>query len=244
MEHPYLGTQSLTYILPEDQIHRAKSDNVHPDSMPLFGQRNFNQLTFPKHPPPTSAYGIFKRGNEIFGYDGWSTQIQYTNLVDQSYDANRETNFYTVEACIRVKLKNGVCHDGYGTHTADTYRKASSAAITDATKDALMRFSTTFGHFKNYFDTTDFTVNFDPYKPTNPLTDATVILKENPPPAQKPINQKPATQTLLSKQPPKPQKKQVEMTKPNSNRNQDQHIRQQQKRRSVLVKIQKKPMTK
>ena len=106
-----------------------------------------------------------------------------------------------------------------------------------------MRFSTTFGHFKNYFDTTDFTVNFDPYKPTNPLTDATVILKENP---QKSTTQKPVsqTQTLLSKQPPKPQKKQIELTKPNSNRNQDQHIKQQQKRHPILVKIQKKPMTK
>ncbi|BGP32068.1 DNA repair protein rad52 [Rhodotorula toruloides] len=101
--------------------------------------------------------------NEVFGYNGWFTDIKY--LEADFIDYNPETARYNmgVTAIVRVRLQDGASHEdvGYGKlenakSKADGLDKCKKEAVTDALKRALRHFGKLLGNClydKSYLQT-------------------------------------------------------------------------------------------
>ncbi|KPV75580.1 uncharacterized protein RHOBADRAFT_14536 [Rhodotorula graminis WP1] len=100
--------------------------------------------------------------NEIFGYNGWYTDIKYleADFIDWSPESQRWS--IGVTAIVRVRLQDGASHEdvGYGKlenskSKADALDKCKKEAVTDALKRALRHFGKLLGNClydKNYLE--------------------------------------------------------------------------------------------
>ncbi|ODV79036.1 dsRNA-binding domain-like protein [Suhomyces tanzawaensis NRRL Y-17324] len=115
------------------QNHRANSKG-------FFGSRDL-----------ISNFGsslIFGLANEVFGFNGWSTElVEYTKLLEE---ADEENSRYSAKfsAIIRVVLKDGAHSEDFGIgeainmpHRYMCYSKCKKQAITEATKNAVIGLS-------------------------------------------------------------------------------------------------------
>lgn len=99
--------------------------------------------------------------NEIFGFQGWSTQVlevlvkdfdqvrsetkDNSEAAESKADATVKYSI-TVNAKVRITLKDGTCHECIGTGNAMNlpekglaYRTAKMLAVTDATKNGILQ---------------------------------------------------------------------------------------------------------
>ncbi|KAI8355543.1 hypothetical protein BD560DRAFT_335908 [Blakeslea trispora] len=90
--------------------------------------------------------------NEIFGFNGWSSQIKETTVdfVDVSPEGRVNIG---ISVTIKITLKDGTFHEdvGYGSSEnarskASAFEKARKQAVTDATKRALRSFGNALGN--------------------------------------------------------------------------------------------------
>lgn len=88
---------------------------------------------------------IFNLANEVFGYNGWSSEIISSHLVHEHLD--EETNEYSVKYNVvaRIILKDGTYNDELGTgeatnmpHKHMCYNKSKKQAITDGLKNSIL----------------------------------------------------------------------------------------------------------
>lgn len=150
MKHPNFisHNQNCSYEVSIDEIEeKSQLDIPIKGSMPPFGERAFQNVTLPNTITSRSAYQIFKTGNKSYGFDGWSTEIIDVQEISQDYYGGN--TYHTIQACVRVKLKNGIIHDGIATCTNPNIRTARLGAVTEAIKYALSQFSTAFGKLED-----------------------------------------------------------------------------------------------
>lgn len=91
-----------------------------------------------------SANQIFNLANEIFGYNGWSTEIIECNLLSEDFKESYSAKFSVL---LKVKLKDGTSSQQYGYGEALNlpnkymcYSKCKKQAVTDGTKNAIIAF--------------------------------------------------------------------------------------------------------
>ena len=170
--------------MPEDKVHRAhdtnpssdtKCDIIQPQygSLPEFGRRGFGCLNFPDRSIGKSAYAIFRLANQVFGFNGWSAQIKYVKPLDDIEHDEKQIHIF--DACVCVKLKNGVIHDGFGVGENENTKTAYSSAVTSAFKDALSKFHVCFDTSDSKFDNIDFKVQFDQNKEIAQLKEIEIV---------------------------------------------------------------------
>lgn len=92
-----------------------------------------------------SSHIIFSLANEVFGYNGWSSEIVHIHLVDETIDEENEQYSARFDAIVRVILKDGTYNDELGTgeamklpHKHMCYNKSKKHAITDGLKNAIL----------------------------------------------------------------------------------------------------------
>lgn len=92
-----------------------------------------------------SSSVIFNLANEVFGYNGWSSEIISSHLVHEQL--NEENNEYSVKYNVvaRIILKDGTYNDELGTGEASNmphkhmcYNKGKKQAITDGLKNSIL----------------------------------------------------------------------------------------------------------
>ncbi|GAA5901361.1 hypothetical protein JCM5296_006769 [Sporobolomyces johnsonii] len=91
--------------------------------------------------------------NEVFGYNGWFTDIKYLEADFIDYDPDTKRYSMGVTAIIRVRLQDGASHEdvGYGKlentkSKADGLDKCKKEAVTDGLKRALRHFGKLLGN--------------------------------------------------------------------------------------------------
>jgi len=92
--------------------------------------------------------------NDIFGFDGWRSQIVSSELeYAREKQKNSDRWFIGVSVIVRVELKNGSYHEDIGFGEAinikgrgQALQKAKKEAVTDATKRALRVFGNGLGN--------------------------------------------------------------------------------------------------
>lgn len=96
----------------------------------------------------------FSLANDIFGFDGWKSQIINTE-IDYAKQKQKGSDrwFIGVSVIVRVELKNGTYHEDLGFGEAINIKgrgaalqKAKKEAVTDATKRALRVFGNGLGN--------------------------------------------------------------------------------------------------
>ncbi|KAG2363486.1 DNA repair protein Rad52/59/22 [Suillus spraguei] len=106
-------------------------------------------------PKLTYAEGwkIINIANEVFGFNGWSSQI--INMTTDYVDYNEESKRCNVgvSCIVRVTLSYGVFHEDVGYGTAENAKgraqaidKSKKEAVTDAVKRALRNFGSLLGN--------------------------------------------------------------------------------------------------
>ncbi|KAG2139509.1 hypothetical protein BD769DRAFT_1432262 [Suillus cothurnatus] len=106
-------------------------------------------------PKLTYAEGwkIINIANEVFGFNGWSSQI--VNMTTDYMDYNEESKRCNVgvSCIVRVTLSYGVFHEDVGYGTAENAKgkaqaidKSKKEAVTDAVKRALRNFGSLLGN--------------------------------------------------------------------------------------------------
>ncbi|CAH2353041.1 putative DNA repair protein RAD59 [[Candida] railenensis] len=125
-------------------------------------QRNMESV-YSKNRNPSlskiSAHQVFGLANEIFGFNGWSSQVSEFRIVDENFQYdNEEGEEYTASgafsakfcATVRITLKDGYWNeqDGIGeSHGLPSkylcYSKCKKEAVTDGMKKALIGFRLT-----------------------------------------------------------------------------------------------------
>ncbi|KAI7867597.1 hypothetical protein BDF14DRAFT_1802630 [Spinellus fusiger] len=90
--------------------------------------------------------------NQIFGFDGWSSEIR-SLTVDYLDEVGDQKYNVSVTAQVRVTLKDGTHHEDVGSGSAENVRiksaaleKARKEAVTDALKRALRLFGRALGN--------------------------------------------------------------------------------------------------
>ncbi|CAO3695392.1 unnamed protein product [Rhizopus microsporus] len=90
--------------------------------------------------------------NEIFGFNGWTSEIKDTTVDFADVLENGRVNL-GVSVTVRVSLKDGTFHEdiGYGSaenskSKAIAFEKAKKQAVTDATKRTLRNFGNALGN--------------------------------------------------------------------------------------------------
>ncbi|KAL9084762.1 MAG: hypothetical protein Q9159_005047 [Coniocarpon cinnabarinum] len=100
-----------------------------------------------------AAEKVINLANEVFGFNGWSSSIQRSEIdfVDVSENTNKVTLGMSV--IVRVTLRDGTFHEdmGYGhiencKGKAPAFEKARKEAVTDALKRALRNFGKVLGN--------------------------------------------------------------------------------------------------
>lgn len=91
-----------------------------------------------------SANQIFNLANEVFGYNGWSTEILECNLLHEDFEQSYSAKFSVL---LKVILKDGTSSEQYGFGEASNlpnkymcYSKCKKQAVTDGTKNAIIAF--------------------------------------------------------------------------------------------------------
>jgi len=96
----------------------------------------------------------YSLANDIFGFDGWKSQIINTQ-IDYAKEKQKNSNRWNigVSVIVRVELKNGTYHEDLGFGEAINIKgrgaalqKAKKEAVTDATKRALRVFGNGLGN--------------------------------------------------------------------------------------------------
>jgi len=96
----------------------------------------------------------YSLANDIFGFDGWKSQIINTQ-IDYAKEKQKNSNrwYIGVSVIVRVELKNGSYHEDLGFGEAINIKgrgaalqKAKKEAVTDATKRALRVFGNGLGN--------------------------------------------------------------------------------------------------
>jgi len=96
----------------------------------------------------------YSLANDIFGFDGWKSQIINTEIdFAKEKKKNSDRWFIGVSVIVRVELKNGAYHEDIGCGEAINIKgrgaalqKAKKEAVTDATKRALRVFGNGLGN--------------------------------------------------------------------------------------------------
>lgn len=96
----------------------------------------------------------YNLANDIFGFDGWRSQIINTEIdFAKEKQKNSDRWFVGVTVIVRVELKNGAYHEDLGFGEAINVKgrgaaiqKAKKEAVTDATKRALRVFGNGLGN--------------------------------------------------------------------------------------------------
>ncbi|CEI94678.1 Putative DNA repair and recombination protein RAD52 [Rhizopus microsporus] len=90
--------------------------------------------------------------NEIFGFNGWTSEIKDTTVDFADVLENGRVNL-GVSVTVRISLKDGTFHEdiGYGSaenskSKAIAFEKAKKQAVTDATKRTLRNFGNALGN--------------------------------------------------------------------------------------------------
>ena len=100
-----------------------------------------------------AADKVINLANEVFGFNGWSTQIQ--NVQIDFVDEDPRTNEISLglSVIVRVTLRDGTFHEdvGYGSMKnckgkAAAFEKAKKEGVTDALKRALRNFGNVLGN--------------------------------------------------------------------------------------------------
>ena len=103
------------------------------------------------------GWQAIKAMNDVFGLFGWSTELKKSEGISKEEDKGKVK--ITVQAVVRVTLKNGTYREGTGTGSgiaiseSDAWEKALKEAETDAKKRAIKDFGDYFGNClydKNY----------------------------------------------------------------------------------------------
>lgn len=88
---------------------------------------------------------LLNLANDVFGFDGWSTEILESNLLTESFDEVKSVHSAKFSALIRVTLKDGTYSDAFGTgeatnlpHKYMCFSKGKKQAVTDGTKKAIL----------------------------------------------------------------------------------------------------------
>jgi len=96
----------------------------------------------------------YSLANDIFGFDGWKSQIINTQ-IDYAKEKQKHSDrwYIGVSVIVRVELKNGTYHEDLGFGEAINIKgrgaalqKAKKEAVTDATKRALRVFGNGLGN--------------------------------------------------------------------------------------------------
>ena len=95
---------------------------------------------------------VINLANEIFGFDGWSSEIRSTALEYEKADKDGRWNV-AVRSIVRITLKNGSYHEDVGFGTMENVRskvqgleKAYKEASTDGLKRAMRQFGNALGN--------------------------------------------------------------------------------------------------
>lgn len=106
-------------------------------------------------PPPQGKYGDYIEGvhaireaNRIFGYDGWSYNVDELRLTNASVDGDKHRVGYFAKLTVTVGgvSRCGIGHgQGFGRSEGDAHDSAVKEAETDALKRALRTFGNPFG---------------------------------------------------------------------------------------------------
>lgn len=135
----------------------------------------------PKHvkPPPQGKYGEYVDGhhviteaNRIFGFDGWSYDLDELRLTNSTTDGDKHRVGYLARVTVEIGgvRRGDVGHgQGFGRSEGDAHDSAIKEATTDALKRALRTFGNTFG--LALYDKTKANVGVAPQElPTGPIT--------------------------------------------------------------------------
>lgn len=101
--------------------------------------------------PYIEGWTVISLANQIFGYDGWSSQIikmeiDYCDVIDHKYNLG-------ISCIVRITLKDGTYKEdiGFGSsenqkRKSDAYEKAKKESSTDALKRAFRQFGNSLGN--------------------------------------------------------------------------------------------------
>ncbi|KAL2268745.1 hypothetical protein VTJ83DRAFT_3591 [Remersonia thermophila] len=100
-----------------------------------------------------SADKCINLANEVFGFNGWSSSIQYIHVDFEDVDPKTEKVSLGVTVIVRVTLRDGTYHEDVGFGQIDNckskataYEKAKKEGTTDALKRALRQFGNVLGN--------------------------------------------------------------------------------------------------
>ncbi|CCE86660.1 Piso0_005163 [Millerozyma farinosa CBS 7064] len=96
--------------------------------------------------PNYSSRLIIQLANEVFGYDGWSSQILSSEIIASGYDESRKKFGLRYRVTIKIILKDGTSSTAVGVGKALSmskhfcYNKSKKEAIWSGIKSAIMKF--------------------------------------------------------------------------------------------------------
>ncbi|CCE85557.1 Piso0_005163 [Millerozyma farinosa CBS 7064] len=96
--------------------------------------------------PNYSSRLIIQLANEVFGYDGWSSQILSSEIIVSGYDESRSKFQLQYSVTIKIILKDGTSSTGVGVGKALSqskhlcYNKSKKEAIWNGIKSSIMKF--------------------------------------------------------------------------------------------------------
>lgn len=105
-------------------------------------RHNSTRLRIPNY----SSRLIIQLANEVFGYDGWSSQILSSEIIASGYDESRSKFGLRYRVTIKIILKDGTSSTGVGVGKAMSlskhfcYNKSKKEAIWSGIKSAIMKF--------------------------------------------------------------------------------------------------------
>lgn len=97
--------------------------------------------------PNFSSRLIIQLANEVFGYDGWSSQILSSEIISSGYDESRSKLNILYRVTVKITLKDGTSSIGVGVGKAFSlskhfcYNKSKKEAIWSGIKSAMMKFN-------------------------------------------------------------------------------------------------------
>jgi DNA repair and recombination protein RAD52 len=115
----------------------------------------YEHLRFRSNGPAQVAYlegwTVIEMANEIFGYDGWSSEVK---KMDADYiDTSQGMTSVGVTSVVRITLRDGTYREDVGCGAAENVRgkgkaveQAKKSAITDALKRAFRQFGNALGN--------------------------------------------------------------------------------------------------
>jgi DNA repair and recombination protein RAD52 len=126
-------------------ISKKLEKNLSPEYLSVRSGFGNTQLTY------VEGWAIISLANNIFGFDGWSSEIKF---IQQEYCDDQNSKISVgYSCCVRITLKNGTFKEDVGFGSADNQKmkgpaieKAKKEAATDALKRALRQFGNALGN--------------------------------------------------------------------------------------------------